>query len=483
MANYQAFHYTARGYSHILKGTCCEDASASCNGEDLWIAVVSDGHGDPACFRSQVGSRLAVEIAVEQLTSFARNLREQGWEDHLFDGILRERLVRQLIRSIIGNWNVKIAEELAAQPVTEEEYAASRSYEQAYREGRELPHIFGCTLIALLMTDRYLLALQQGDGRCVVVRRDGTADQPVPWDSRCEGNICTSLCHEDAVESCRYYVADLGKEPLVACFAVSDGIEDSLDSQEDLNAFLCNVASIFAQEGLENLLAQLGEYLPRMSETGSADDMSVAGIVRGDIEEDMARLLSLVYELSVHRTVARGAVGKINSMQRKTDFLREALDRAQAEYDQIEHALHENMGLMERLKRELRRVIRVKDNQELILDTAKNKLAEAREAFESHDAKRQVFVEKVRTAEEAAQTAQQELEALLQRMPVELTEEPGPEQPDWELAEPLVWEEEECPEESDPETEVPEGAEEEPLPEAFALTAEQPFTENQDDFC
>ena len=29
MANYQAFHSTTRGYSHILKNTCCEDASFS----------------------------------------------------------------------------------------------------------------------------------------------------------------------------------------------------------------------------------------------------------------------------------------------------------------------------------------------------------------------------------------------------------------------------------------------------------------------
>ena len=80
MANYHAFHSTTRGYSHILKDTCCEDASFSIDERDIHVAVVSDGHGDPACFRSQIGSRLAVEIAGEKLLSFAKNIREQGWE-------------------------------------------------------------------------------------------------------------------------------------------------------------------------------------------------------------------------------------------------------------------------------------------------------------------------------------------------------------------------------------------------------------------
>lgn len=461
MANYQAFHCTTRGYSHILKNTCCEDASCSLQDGDIHAAVVSDGHGDPACFRSQVGSRLAVEIAGEKLLSFARNIREQGWEELLFDKNHQERLLRQLIRSIIGNWNLKIAEELEASPITEEEYAASRSYEQSYREGRELPHIFGCTLIAVLVTDRYLLALQQGDGRCIVIHSDGTADQPVPWDSRCVGNICTSLCHEDAIGSCRYYVADLRRDPVVACFAASDGIEDSLDSQDDVNAFTCNVASILLQEGPEKLQAQLQDYLPRMSEAGSADDMSIAGIVNTDTDESMAQRLELVYALSTHRAVMRSAAGKVSSMQRKTDFLKAELDQAQSEYDQVCRALEENLTLLDRLKKDLRRVIRARDNHTLIRESAQGKLEKAKAVYTDHLEKRQVFVDKARKAEEDARRAQEALEMLNDQLPPAQPIQPEPEQPDWELAEALVWE--------DPEADVPEPAE--------------AFPPDDDDFC
>lgn len=449
MANYHSLHCTTRGYSHILKNTCCEDASCSFDDGDIHVAVVSDGHGDPACFRSQTGSRLAAEIASGKLQSFARNIREQGWEELLFDKIHQERLLRQLIRSIIGNWNLKVAEQLEAEPIKEEELAASRSYEQAYREGRELAHIFGCTLIAVLITDRYLLALQQGDGRCIVIHGDGTADQPVPWDSRCVGNICTSLCHEDAISSCRYYVADLKRDPVVACFVVSDGIEDSMDSQEDVNAFTCNVASILMQEGPEKLQEQLENYLPRMSEAGSADDMSIAGIVNTDADNHIAQRLELVYEISTHQAVMRSAAGKVSSMQRKTDFLKEALDQAQAEYDQVCQALEESISLMDRMKKELRRVTRARDDHTIIREAAREKLEKAKEAYEEHLEKRQVFEDKASAAEEESRKAQNALDALNDQHPPAQPRESEPEQPDWELSEALEWEEAESEEEPD----------------------------------
>jgi len=445
MANYHAFHHTTIGYSHILKGTCCEDASCSVSEGDIHIAVVSDGHGDPACFRSQIGSQLAVEITAEKLLSFAKNIREQGWEELLFEDVHKERLLRQLIRSIIGNWNMKIAEQLEANVITEDEYAVSRDYEDRYRAGEELPHIFGCTLIATLVTDRYLLALQQGDGRCTVVHGDCIVDQPVPWDNRCVGNICTSLCHADAVESCRYYVADLQKDPVLACFVVSDGIEDSLDSQEDVNAFVCNTASILMQEGQEQLQKQLADYLPKMSETGSADDMSIAGIVNMDMQEPVVHWLELLYILSNQRAVLRNASGKASSMARKQEFLREELDRAQAEFDQVSDALQENLSLLDRMKQELRKIIHARDNQTRILESTEKKLEKAKSEFAEYYEKRQTYVEKALAAEEDIRQTQQALDALTDRLPTNHMEHSEQEQqPDWELSEPIVWEEEEC---------------------------------------
>lgn len=456
MAKYCPFHHTTIGYSHIKKNTCCEDASISLSVDGINVIVVSDGHGDPACFRSQIGSKLAVEIAAEKLVSFAKNIQDQGWEDQLLNPAQQEKLLRQLIRSIIGNWNLQIATQLEAEPITEEEFAVSRSYEAAYRAGRDLPHIFGCTLIAALVTDRYLLALQQGDGRCVVVHGDGTTDQPIPWDDRCVGNVCTSLCHEDAVYSCRYYVQDLRQDPLIACFAVSDGIEDSLESQEDVNAFVCNIASILLQDGRDELLTQLEDYLPHMSQVGSADDMSIAGIVAEESTEAVTRWLELQYILSSHKATLRSAHGKIKSMQRKHDFLEQEVRQAQDEYMRIHQKLTEDNTLIDRLTRELRRIIKHRDEHTLTMDVAKERLESAKNQFEEYSQLRQTYIDKARAAEDDIRKTQLEIDDLSKELP-EISRQSDQEIADWELLDPIIWDE----------AEETEPSEIDPAPEGF----------------
>ena len=216
-----------------------------------------------------------------------------------------------------------------------------------------------------------------------------------------------------------------------------------MDSQEDVNAFVCNAASILLQEGHEKLLEQLEDYLPRMSESGSADDMSLAGIVNMEADENVAQWLELVYVLSSHRAVLRSATGKVSSMQRKSDYLKEELEQAQARYDQVANDLEENLSLMDRLKQELRRVIRARDNHTVILESAKQKLEKAKADYEDYCEKRQVFAEKVRIAEEDIRKAQEKLDALNDLLPAAQPQEPELEQPDWELSEALSWEEEE----------------------------------------
>ena len=67
MGSFYAFNTTVKGYLHQKKNIPCEDASESYSDENgrFQIAVVADGHGDPACMRSAAGSRRAVEITVD----------------------------------------------------------------------------------------------------------------------------------------------------------------------------------------------------------------------------------------------------------------------------------------------------------------------------------------------------------------------------------------------------------------------------------
>ncbi len=196
---------------------------------DFQIAVVCDGHGDPACLRSAYGSKALSEIATDCLKEYALGvLSDEEYKKSNREELLLEKsqniLVRRLTDIIISKWYDRIFADLKEHPLTEEDIASSGRYQPYYEKGERLEHVYGTTLIAALHMDDLLLLLQQGDGRCDVFFEDGTVEQPIPWDDRCFENVTTSMCDEDVTSSIRHQVLDLKKRPVIACYMGSDGM-------------------------------------------------------------------------------------------------------------------------------------------------------------------------------------------------------------------------------------------------------------------
>lgn len=277
---YESFCASVRGKSHIQKGTPREDFGIKMDHDDCQIFVVADGHGDPNCPRSQMGAQYVCEIAAENLRVFAQTIREQGWEDRLLDEAKAPELVQRLIYSIVGEWIHTVTTEWEQKPLTEKELQDAAAYAKEYTAGIGVERMYGTTLIAGVRTEKYLLLLQQGDGRCVVFDSRGNASQPIPWDDRCVGNATTSLCDMDAAQSCRYHIVDLAKEPVIACIAGTDGVEDSFPmSMEQTHAYYRELLRYACENGVPKLEVFLIDELNELSEKGSADDITVSGIV------------------------------------------------------------------------------------------------------------------------------------------------------------------------------------------------------------
>ena len=58
------------GNSHVQSGMSCEDYSATYSDDQVSIIVISDGHGDKNCFRSDRGARYACETAINLCRQF-----------------------------------------------------------------------------------------------------------------------------------------------------------------------------------------------------------------------------------------------------------------------------------------------------------------------------------------------------------------------------------------------------------------------------
>lgn len=335
-----SFHKTAHGYSHIQRDQPCEDASGSYCDENgrFFIAAVSDGHGQARSFRSAVGSRVAVEVVMDCLKETAEGvLGTQEDEEVFYRELLespRDRAIRirQLTDTILSRWHTGIRADYAENPPTPEELG---EFAQYYEQDERIPEIYGATLIAALQLPRCLILLHQGDGRCDVFYEDGTVDQPIPWDERCQGAQCTSLCQSSAYDSIRHCVIDLAQTPVIACYMGSDGVEDAYRDQEGTHIFYKYLSCLLTEKTPEEMDAFLEEFLPDFSahgfcsNSGSLDDVSVAGIadpeailpwkeayaahiLRFDLEE------KLIYQDRAHK-----------SMIRKHTYLQEQLREAE----------------------------------------------------------------------------------------------------------------------------------------------------------
>lgn len=295
------FHETVRGHLHVMNEFPCEDSSSSFSAENgrYHIAIVADGHGSKSCFRSDYGSKVATEVALECLQQFAEatlaseELEERFYKDIFSNPRYRHMTVRRLTDTILAEWHDRVLEEYKNNPPTLEEMGESAT---EYQNGKNPAHIYGTTLIAVLKLPQCMILLHQGDGRCDVFYEDGSVDQPIPWDSRCEDTATTSLCDEDAAERFRSCVLNLTEKPVIACYVGCDGVEDAYrDTYEGLggshvlmggvHAFYKYLTCQIVEMGNETFKSWLPDFLAKFSadgifsRSGSGDDVSVSGIV------------------------------------------------------------------------------------------------------------------------------------------------------------------------------------------------------------
>ncbi len=311
MSHIFTFHKSVIGQGHIDRDKPCEDSSASYTSEDgrYHIAIIADGHGQEKSFRSKIGSQAAADVALECLKGFAESYlstpetEERFYQDIFDNPRYRQVAMRLLTDSILAGWSDRIQEDYAANPPTAQELGEYAEYFQKESRRQE---IYGTTLIAALRLPKCLLLLQQGDGRCDVFYADGSVDQPIPWDPRCEGNQTTSMCDDDSADSFRHCIIDLTKKQVVACYAGSDGVEDAYrdpETQEGTHTFYRDLSCMLIEMGTEAFDGYLEEMLPvfsaagRFSKTGSRDDVSVSGIV----DLDALALLVPAYRTAVER--------------------------------------------------------------------------------------------------------------------------------------------------------------------------------------
>ncbi|MDR2535743.1 MAG: protein phosphatase 2C domain-containing protein [Treponema sp.] len=275
---FTGFKAIAPGFSHKDMSFCQDAVDVILLGDEkrIGIALVADGHGSKRHFRSDQGAKLAVKVAKEAITQFIEITERKHvvfWDKHTRGNPKKiDETLKQLESNIIYCWREAVLQNIKINPFTKEERSICTENNIDTENENDLVAIYGSTLLGAVITEQFWFAIQIGDGACVVITDQGKAEVGMPEDRRLEFGRTTSLCNTDALESFRY---NFGNH-IVGITVASDGVTDSFipDKYTDFNMQL--LKKFVAYPDLAE--RHLQQFLPKLSERGSNDDVSLAGI-------------------------------------------------------------------------------------------------------------------------------------------------------------------------------------------------------------
>jgi serine/threonine protein phosphatase PrpC len=273
---------TVRGAAHARAELENQDAM-NCLPDDragsALIVAVSDGHGSAKCFRSQIGAQLAVKLALAVVEAFLE--RSAGSELSALHRCARTELPKQLARQ----WQERVRTHLEQQPITEAdaEILRQKAGVTAVQAVHENPLLaYGTTLLAVAITESFILYLQLGDGEILTVSDLGDVGRPLPRDDALIANETTSLCLPDAAQRFRVHLEPLSDRPPALILLCTDGLPNSFAEEAGFLRVGTDLLKAARAEGLQQVEGQLETWLRQVSEQGSGDDMTVAVICRSD---------------------------------------------------------------------------------------------------------------------------------------------------------------------------------------------------------
>jgi hypothetical protein len=281
---WRAIGHSVRGAAHVRVDLPNQDAICwlpeSGTGLPLVLAV-SDGHGSARCFRSDVGSRLAVEIATQVTQEFLDSLA-----DSLNLSAIKRWAEENLPRAIVHRWRDRVADDIFAHPLPKADLDRLEANEDVTKRRQVVldPLLaYGATLLTVLVTESFILYLQLGDGDILTVSDAGEVSRPpLPADARLFANETTSLCSRDAWREFRSHFQVLSGSPPALILLSTDGYANSFRDEAGFLQVGADFLALIRADGLDAVHESLESWLSEASRNGSGDDITVGILCRTD---------------------------------------------------------------------------------------------------------------------------------------------------------------------------------------------------------
>jgi len=275
---------SVRGASHNRSGLPNQDAFLVLPEKGIGSVVIlsiADGHGSAKSFRSDIGAKFAVQVCVQVLNESWANVSRQGLPSLT---VIKRECEDRLPKLISRAWRQKVDEHCAGTPFSLDEISkmtdkAILDYAKAKKTNYQA---YGATLLAVMMTETFMLCLQLGDGDILVVSPDFSVKRAIPKDAALIANETTSLCMSEPENEIRTSVVPLGAIKPALVMLSTDGYSNSFSSDEGYLKAATDILTIAHDEGIASIRKQTPTWLEDASKSGSGDDITL-GLIFGDI--------------------------------------------------------------------------------------------------------------------------------------------------------------------------------------------------------
>ena len=160
-------------------------------GSSALVMAVSDGHGSEKCPRSDIGSALAVNVAVKVFMDSWSLMKPKLDESEAVDrpstlASIERHIRKDITKKLVENWISAVDEHLASVPFQAEHVRTNRLL------------AYGATLTIVFLCERFSACMRLGDCEVLIVDHESKVWRIAPRSKEQVGEDTDSLCMPDA---------------------------------------------------------------------------------------------------------------------------------------------------------------------------------------------------------------------------------------------------------------------------------------------
>lgn len=269
---------SVQGSSHLQAGKENQDSIASEAFPWGFCLAIADGHGSEKCFRSKIGSMVAVSVAVEEAGRFLQSFVDSSRFSEM------KAASSRLPALIFAAWRKRIEAYHQENPFKDIELQNLRMPEEekvtsSFFSSDDFFLAYGTTLSAVIVGKQFLVAVKIGDGEILFLDSPNCPAKKIfQRDSRNLANETDSLalppklvrkyfeCHFQAI-------SDSVPMLILLC---TDGYSNSFRDPAGFYQVPGDLIKIIQAEGMKFIVSKLPEWLEENTMKGSGDDVSMA---------------------------------------------------------------------------------------------------------------------------------------------------------------------------------------------------------------